>query len=281
MEVPVPPESQREVQRLHGRCLLRLQQYEKLFKWLLAHREVSVTAEGGQLRVDVPYKSVHSDTLGMLARTFSESYLKLDGAPDAEGDTPAAAVSTLTIRTRMGMEVSEEVFAGLTSELKVLVGLRNELVHHLIDRFDLGSEQGCADAIQHLEASYGQIDVRFAELQGWVRSQQEVAAHQAAFLQSAEFEDFLFNGIDPDGEVDWSNAGIVRALRRASQALAGGDWARLDKAVAWIDRHEAEQTPGKYRCKSWPDVLDKSRAFDHEYRIDEAGRKAGWYRPRP
>ena len=34
---------QHEVQRLLGRCLLRLQQYEKLVKAIVAHHQVSVS----------------------------------------------------------------------------------------------------------------------------------------------------------------------------------------------------------------------------------------------
>ena len=54
----------------------------------------------------------------------------------------------------------------------------------------------------------------------------------------------------------------------------------VDDAVAWIGERHSEQTPAKYGCKSWPDVLHKSRAFDLVYRPDAAGRKMGWFRER-
>ena len=39
------PDSQRDVQRLLGRCMLRIQQYERLLKAMLAHHEVDGPVE--------------------------------------------------------------------------------------------------------------------------------------------------------------------------------------------------------------------------------------------
>ena len=41
MEHDEPPDLQRDVQRLLGRCLVRLQQYERLMKAILAQHELS------------------------------------------------------------------------------------------------------------------------------------------------------------------------------------------------------------------------------------------------
>jgi hypothetical protein len=274
------PELQDEVQRLLGRCLLRLQQYEKLLKALLAHHEVVGPMHEQQSRLAARIEDVRTDTLGTLVKSLFDSYIEIEGTERAILDDDKVSAQTMSIGSRVSMQMSEDQREETTSALKELVVLRNDLVHHLIDRFDLGSYNGCTAAIDHLNASFSRIDSHFVELQQWARGIQHAIAISASFMQSAVFEDFLFNGIEPDGTVDWSSAGIVRVLREASKALAVDGWVRLDDAVGWIGERHAEQTPAKYGCKGWPDVLHKARAFQLEYRIDAAGHKRGWYRER-
>ena len=85
---------------------------------------------------------------------------------------------------------------------------------------------------------------------------------------------------DQEGTFDWSEAGIVRALRDAAAALAVDGWTSLDAAVSWIAEREAGLNPDRYGCNGWPQVLNESRAFDLRYR-DTDGRRAPWFRPRP
>ena len=187
---------------------------------------------------------------------------------------------TVTFAYRHSIQMSEDGFVQTKSALKDLVDLRNDLVHHLIERFDLWSDEGCVAAGHHLQASYTRIDGHFAELRQWATSMDDARAMHASFMQTEVFQDFLVNGIAPDGTIDWAAAGIVSVLREAGGELKQGDWTCLDDAVAWIGERHSEQTPAKYGCKSWPDVLHKSRAFDLEYRPDATGRKVGWYRER-
>lgn len=274
------PELQRDVQRLLGRCLLRLQQYEKLLKILLAHHEIAGPAHELPSRLAARIEDLRTDTLGTLVKSLFESYIEIEGAERAMGGDDRASTQAVAIRFRASLQMSEDRREGAKSALKELVILRNDLVHHLVDRFDLWSDKGCAAAIDHLEASYARIDAHFAELQQWARSVGEASALSASFMQSAAFEDLVFNGIAPDGTVDWPSAGIVRVLREASAALGTEGWVRLDDAIGWIGERHAEQTPARYGCKGWPHVLHKARVFQFEYRIDAAGRKVGWYRER-
>ena len=274
------PELQRDVQRLLGRCLLRLQQYEKLLKTLLAHHEIAGPAHELQSRLAARIEDFQTDTLGTLVQSLFESYIEVEGTERAILDDDKTSAQTVVIRFRSSMQMSEDRREETKSALKELVVLRNDLVHHLIDRFDFWSDAGCSAAIDHLNASYARIDGHLVELQQWARSMGEASALSAAFMQPTAFEDFIFYGIAPDGTVEWPSAGIVRVLREASEALAADGWVRLDDAVGWIGERHAEQTPARYGCKGWPHVLHKARVFQFEYRIDAAGRKVGWYRER-
>jgi hypothetical protein len=105
-------------------------------------------------------------------------------------------------------------------------------------------------------------------------------AETAAFVQSESFIEFVVNGIAPDGSFEWPDTGIVRVLRAALDVHAVGGWGRLDNAEAWIEDRHPEQTPEKYRCRTWPQVLHESRCFELKHRLNEDGQEVAWYRAR-
>lgn len=73
--------------------------------------------------------------------------------------------------------------------------------------------------------------------------------------------------------------GLMKVLREASKALAQNGWTLLEDALSWVVDKHPEQTPSKYGCRSWPQVLSESRQFELQYRI-ENGRKVAWFRCR-
>ncbi|MNM77302.1 hypothetical protein D3C81_891500 [compost metagenome] len=96
----------------------------------------------------------------------------------------------------------------------VAVDLRNKLVHHFIEHFDLWSESGCQAADGYLEESYQTINRHCLNLQCWARTMVEARVKMASFIQSQAFEDAL-DGIREDGSVDWPGSGIYFCLREA------------------------------------------------------------------
>lgn len=73
------PESQREVQRLLGRCLIRLQQYELLLKSLIARSEVSGAAHELESRLVERVADVEKATLGSLMKSLFEEVVVVEG----------------------------------------------------------------------------------------------------------------------------------------------------------------------------------------------------------
>jgi hypothetical protein len=175
------------------------------------------------------------------------------------------------------MQMNEQHLAVVREAVEELVRTRNELVHHFIERFAIWTNEGCNAALEHLLGCYARIDRHYGELREWAEQMDKAREIAASFAQTPAFFDMMVNGIAPDSTIHWQGAGIVRALRDAVTQNSTDGWLRLETARAWMALHHPDQTPERYTCKSWPQVLNDSGAFNLEYRRD-GGRKVAWFR---
>ncbi len=268
---------QREVQRMLGRCLLRLQQYEQLMKAIVAHHEISASGSPLESNQAERIADAANKTLGTLVGTLLGTYVTSGDQDDvAEPDAPDNIIS---FKMKMSLRMSAEDFDTTQNDLKELVLLRNNLVHHFIDQHDLWSQDGCRGAQESLVAAYSRVDQHFEQLRGWAEHMDQARRLAAEFAQSDAFRDLVINGIAPDGSVDWPAAGIVRTLREAADQLAVDEWTPVATAGRWIAERYPDQMPAKYGCSSWRQVVHESRLFELRYR-EVNGQRAAWYRPK-
>ncbi|GAD62731.1 OST-HTH/LOTUS domain-containing protein [Aquipseudomonas alcaligenes] len=272
------PELQQTVQRKLGRCMLRLQQYELLLKAVVAESEISGPADRLLAIRDERRASTHKQTLGALVSQLTEGALSRSSMAERE---PADDVSPdrAWFSMRYQIELPEQQFSDTHAALKELVALRNELVHHFLQRFDLWDPAGCEAAEQHLDGSYETIDGHYLTLHTWARSLGEARTEMASFMQSQAFHEVLVNGIWLDGSVHWPSSGVVSCLREAERLLACDGWTVLSEAIRWITKTYPDQTPKRYGCSSWRHVLHEAKLFDvrKEVQVD-AGGAVVWYR---
>jgi hypothetical protein len=274
---------QHEVQRKLGRCMLRLQQYERLLKAMVATMAVEGPFEQLQAVRALQETGVSDKSLGTLVRMFTGSHLT-PASPEGEKEPDdisvggkSSAVAWASMRFNISM--SPERHAQTKEALAELVELRNALVHHLIEQFDISEERGCRDASVHLDGCYEQIDGHCKLLKTWATTFVESQAVASSYLQSQAFEDMFVHGINSDGSVCWQGSSIVESFREAEAACQVDGWTSLDAAVVFIARKSPRQIPSRYGCKTWRQVLTTSGQF--EFR-SEAGSKdvkgRGWYR---
>jgi hypothetical protein len=216
------PMQQREVQRLLGRCLLRLQQYEKLMKAIVAHHEISAAGSPLASNQEQRIADAASKTLGTLVGTLLGAYVTTDEVEDAS--EPDARDDIISFKVKMSLRMSAEDYDRTQNDLKELVLVRNNLVHHFIDQHDLWSLDGCRGAHDTLTVAYGRIDQRFEQLRGWAEHMDQARRLAAEFAQSDAFHDLVIHGIAPDGSVDWSS----RAGRRLPRQDAGSQSGSLN-----------------------------------------------------
>jgi hypothetical protein len=275
---------QHEVQRKLGRCLLRLQQYEGLLKTIAAHQEVEGPVDRLQSIRDGKVEELSNKTLGHLVGVLTGTYLSVESTDVVESasDEPRGGVPTAGwVRMRSSIAMSPEVYSETVQQLRELVTLRNDLVHHLIERFNVWTLDGCRDAVAHLDATYLKIDTHYASLTTWAKSMQEAHALTASFFASKAWEDFYVHGIAPEGTVDWPRATVVELLREAAAGKARDGWTNLADAIAFIGARHSDHTPKRYGCSSWRQVLHESRLFDvRRDKAMDATPGATWYRAR-
>ncbi|WP_213959575.1 OST-HTH/LOTUS domain-containing protein [Variovorax sp. dw_954] len=261
------PQLQRAVQHKLGGCLLRLQQYELLLKAMVASTEMAGEPAKLQALRDEQIAGVQKATLGGLVSLLTGNYLSPeDGSASEEPDSAEPTDNTLWFSFRQRMVMSADHYEAIKAKLKELVDVRNDLVHHLLERFDLGLLDRCEAAVDYLDQRRVTIDTHYQTLRTWAEQMDQVRALAASFMDSPAFKDFLIDGIAPDGQVHWPISGIVSSLRGAEQGVApsrgAGSWVELNAAIAWIGKHHPTQTPKRYGCNSWRQVLHECRLFE-------------------
>jgi hypothetical protein len=189
---------QHEVQRRLGRCMLRLQQYERLLKAMVGGIAIAGPLEQLQALREQQTVRMRKKTLGELVGIFTGKHLVAESAEvKAEADDDAGRSQAMAWASMsFNISMAPEVHAHIKADLAELVQLRNDLVHHFIERFDLSSEDSCRAASAYLDACYERIDCDCQRLRAWATRLGEAQAKLAKFVHSDEFEKAFVHGID-------------------------------------------------------------------------------------
>lgn len=272
-------DKQHEVQRRLGRCLLRLQQYEVLMKAVVALHDLGGTAA---TLASVPAQrsaELSTTNLGKVAERLFKTVIVPEDFVENAAASPTSETE-IFIRTVVRIQMSRPDFEMAKQGVKDLVDLRNTLVHHLLELFDVWTEHGCIDAIDYLSNAYTRIDEHLLQLRQWAESLDRSRRCAAQQLDSPAFIDLFENGIAPDGQVIWAASGIVSCLREAAEALHVDGWTPLEGTIRLTAQNHPEQTPERYGCRSWPQVLHESKLFDLRYTREADAAKVAWFRER-
>jgi hypothetical protein len=275
---------QQEVHRKLGQCMIRLQQYERLMKAVVA--KMAVEGPPGQLRANHEQQiaCVSTKTLGALVGALTGSYLVPavpEGGDLGDGGTNQGHPVEGWVKIRHQLALPTERYDLVKQGLAELVAMRNAMVHRFLERFDLELEADCRAATAYLDACLQQIDVQNFELENWARGMEWSRALMASFIQTPQFEDALFHGIWPDGSIHWASSTIVTCLRDAECTCAVDGWTLLDSAILFVGSNYPDHVPSRYGCKNWRQVLKKSEQFEIRTDINSFnGRGQTWYRSR-
>lgn len=180
------------IQQNLGSCLLRLQACELLLKSLVAHTDITAAPEHLPEALAAKMASVHGQTMGQMVGMFTKGAVVKAGTisiPSTPLDDSRAAV-----RFKYQIELPSEQYDAPHSALKELIDLRNELVHHFLQRFNMRSVEGRTAASTYLEECSQIIDARHSMLIGFNKAFELSRAKLASFVDSQEFEDAVLKG---------------------------------------------------------------------------------------
>jgi hypothetical protein len=262
--------ARQEVQRLFGHCLLRLQGYELLLKAVVATHELSAPIAS---IADVQAERVagaRNKTLGALMGEMIGSFIVASGTEGmgpSRDDAPSVAY-------RLQIVLSEEEFSRTQADLRDLVKLRNDLVHHFLEQHQLRTHEGCLKAQESLTLALGRIAQAYDDLRSWAKDMEQIREHAAEYFTSPEFTDIIVHG-----RVPWPVTGIVQAFKEAAVELASDGWTSVEAAAQWIAENYPDERPDGYGCTSWRQVIHECQLFDLRYLPSEGPRRA-WYRLR-
>lgn len=255
-----------------GQCLLLLQACEGLIKFIVAHHEVTGTAQSHNK--DARIKEARRKTFGTLVNELFGSFLICDEKPRSPVVPDKLSEDDSWFKYRVSITRPADDFARIKKDLREFVSLRNDLVHHFFERHDLASYEGCRRADDVLIAATRRINRHLADLRQWAEVLEQTALHVAQHTDSAAMRDFL-----KTGKVPWPITTIVHALRQAAKELSVDGWAPVSKASELIYVLYPAELPLNYGCRSWQQVLHESRLFDLRYRETD-GIRTAWYRER-
>ncbi len=160
------------------------------------------------------------------------------------------------------MPMTEERLEALRAELSEIVSIRNELIHHFLERFNLKEISVCEDAARHLANVQKIVTKNFERLREWDQTRRLAAQQAFKFMQSDEFESMLSYGIYPGLPIVWRDTMAVHLLKHAETELRGDGWTDLGEAISMIQRKRPDLGPKIYHCKTWRQLLTKSGLFE-------------------
>jgi len=271
----------RRASRKLGRCILRLQQYELLMKKVMANSEISGYLDELESNQNKRKTAVASKTLGQLVGELTGSFLSsaTEAPPQNVNDGDAELSPTRPhFKYRLEIEMAEKDYLRITKELSQLVTLRNELVHHFLERYNLWDESGCQDANTYLDEAYQTIDTHFRVLHGWASSLDQVNSTAVQFFESEAFQHYISYGVFPGADIDWPNTTIVQQLLAAESDHQVDGWTFLSNAIEIIRTRKPGLSPKKYGCGSWRHILHESRMFKIQKRKTDTNALEVWYR---
>lgn len=212
----------REVQRLLGRCLLRIQQLERLLKAVVSvQHHYGSGSDGAQL---AQQRAAQVAKLGMgdlvdfiLAEVLHvrTGQVGPDGLeaehPIRKGATgPQSKTSALARRhdkarakalaelrpwftSKLTMSAAPEEAKEIKDRLTSLVQLRNRVVHHFCDDHEIRTEAGCDRATAFLEQTDASLVQHMDHLSKWAIELDEARMEAARFLSDPAVVDQMFS----------------------------------------------------------------------------------------
>ena len=254
-----------EVLRKIGRNMLLFQQMEGMLKYIVANSELSGNIDELKVNRDKRVEKVRTQTMGLLVGQYIGETLRGNEKCTEEHKERNGAYFSFTHKVECDAAYHEEREQALAS----IVADRNDLIHHLLPKFDPNSIKSCRETDQYLEQQREKLLPEFDLLKRMAKNLQELRKSLGEFLTSEEGKEFFASSLP-------RKSSVVTLLEDiAAQKARHDGWTVLDAADHLIRQHAPEEISAlheRYGHKTLKELVSATEQFDiYEESTDRGG----------
>ena len=171
-----------EVFRKIGRNLLNFQKIEQLLKLLIANGRVSGHMSETKEILERQAAAVHKQTMGNLVGKFVDNTLLGHEESSQTPFEPKEPYFSLSFN----VNADADFYESKKQALKSLVEDRNDLIHHLLPRFNPESIESCSETEQYLDQQREKLIPEYDYLKSLLVGLKESIDQYTDFLDSEE-----------------------------------------------------------------------------------------------
>ncbi|MBM9606746.1 hypothetical protein [Desulfopila inferna] len=188
-----------ELHRKIGRNILMFQHMEQMLKFLVANGRFAGNIKSLKEKTEKKRADTYKKTMGQLVGNFLETtYSEYEDSDDrAESDLPYISFDFKIQADEACYEKRRQVLASIVSE-------RNELVHHLLPRYNFQSNESCIELGNYLDEQHDRLKPEISDMQNVVDTFIKSRNEAVAYIQSETFEkEFRLADIRQNPVVIW------------------------------------------------------------------------------
>lgn len=171
-----------EVLRKIGRNLMLFQQVEHMLKFLLANGVLAGHLSELKPNKEQREQQFQKQTMGQLVGNFLEKTF----SRNEEVTNVPEKVTEPWFSFRHTIECDSDYYEERKNSLALIVDERNDLIHHLLPKWDTHSSRSCTEIERYLDKQRENILPEFEFLKDVIKTRQEIGKEVADFLLSDE-----------------------------------------------------------------------------------------------
>lgn len=256
-------QSKNEVLRKIGRNVMLFQQLEQLLKFIITNGSISGYASELESNQKQKKESIKKQTMGQLVGQYLKTTHSEEELIDDSKEFKEAFISF-----KFHIESDAVYYETKKADLSKMVSERNELIHHILPRFDLSSLESCIELEYQLDKQREKIIHEINDLEQKIKHLQELKEVMVDFINSDEGKKQF--------KLSWlRQTPLVLLLGDISVQTARPDgWTSINIAGQLIKKYAPEESAllkTKYGYKSLKALILAAEIFDIYEELTDKG----------
>lgn len=256
-------QSKNEVLRKIGRNVILFQQLEQLLKFIITNSSISDYASELESNQKQKKESIKKQTMGQLVGQYFKTTHSEEELIDDAKELKEAFISF-----KFQIESDSIYYETKKADLSTMVSERNELIHHILPRFDLNSLESCIKLEYQLDKQREKITHEINDLEQKIKYLQEGKKALVDFINSDEGKKQF--------DLSWlRQTPLVLLLGDISVQTARPDgWTSINIAGQLIKKYAPEESAllkTKYGYKSLKALILATEIFDIYEELTDKG----------